>query len=148
MDTQREREIIDALMAFSFKQLQDAMTILTYINRKGIAPDEIVEVIQKKIRVNNRKIKRAKYMTMRMFRESHNYARTMASLAEPVSIPKCTACGIHMQLNDNPDEGDSQWTCPRCRFGRYVHTPAREEMRRLHIEAQKRTDKQEKTNGQ
>jgi hypothetical protein len=145
MEINREKEITKILGGFSFKQLQDAMTIMAFIKRKGIAPEEIVAVVEKRIRVNTRKIKRHRFMTMRLFRDSVKYAETMAPLVEPVLYEECPSCAIPMQLNDNPDDGDSQWTCSRCRFGKYVNATASDELRRLQIEARKH--QKEKTDG-
>jgi predicted RNA-binding Zn-ribbon protein involved in translation (DUF1610 family) len=134
MESQREREILSALSRFNLKTIQESAVFFRFLGKSGISVDDMLFVFEKVMRRNRRRAKRAMIIEGR-----RDLARKkVMGLVGNVIKEACPDCGTVMMISENIPDNDSQWTCPNCRYGRYVPTTAVEEIRRLHIEAREK----------
>lgn len=98
------------LEAFSFRQLQNAVTILRRLEREGLTSEDLIQHV--------------KAEKQRLANSNTDHEAFTAALL------KCPTCKLPMvlrQAGEFPEDG-SHWTCPKCRYGSYDPRPVNEIM--------------------
>jgi len=120
-------EIDRVLSGFGARALTEAGTVLTSLDRAGIAPEAFM-----------------RWLAARQAEEQRNISATAANRAREAyrrrSVGRklrrrprsCPDCGAAMRLHRG-DAGDCQWVCPRCRRGIYRPNTAEAELEKIGI---------------
>lgn len=110
-----DKELLQLIDGFSFKQLQEAIILYRWLRKKGRSIEEVEEYVIKKRK-------------QRFHHEKEHYDTIRKKFARS---PRCKDCGRIMTLWPVEGEDASIWICKGCRYSFYVDKPVRQVMKEL-----------------
>ena len=122
---QKAEDILTKLEAFPFGRLQDAASIITFLERHNISPAEFVEAVRAKKEKKERQI------------QETEVRREKAQKQWQQKAPRCPDCGMKLsirpirakQQKQNRFGWRSHWYCMRCAWEQYSVEPVETEIK-------------------